>query len=83
MTTNKFRSDDGRFGSPRIGRKRNAGLVTAGVMTALLSGDVPLAVRATRLLMEKDSAVEPEARRKTEAAGGEVPRHQSPRAESA
>lgn len=31
-----------------------AGLVAAGAMTALLSGDVRLAVRATRLLIDDD-----------------------------
>lgn len=33
-----------------------AGLVAAGAMTALLSGDVRLAVRATRLLMDDGNA---------------------------
>jgi hypothetical protein len=37
--------------SPRSGKPGTAGLVTAGAMTALLSGDVRLAVRATRLLI--------------------------------
>jgi hypothetical protein len=32
-------------------RQGTAGLVTAGAMTALLSGDLRLAVRATRLLI--------------------------------
>ncbi len=33
-------------------RQGTAGLVTAGAMTALLSGDVRLAIRATRLLID-------------------------------
>jgi hypothetical protein len=36
----------------RYDRPGTAGLVTAGAMTALLSGDVRLAVRATRLLID-------------------------------
>jgi len=40
--------------SPRTDRQGAAGLVTAGAMTALLSGDVRLALRATRLLIDDD-----------------------------
>jgi hypothetical protein len=39
--------------APRPDRQSAAGIVTAGAITALLSGDVRLAVRATRLLMEE------------------------------
>lgn len=42
------------LGSPE--HQSVAGLVAAGAMTALLSGDVRLAVRATRLLMSDDEA---------------------------
>jgi hypothetical protein len=41
---------------PRSGKRGTAGLVSAGAMTALLSGDVRLAVRATRLVMEDQKA---------------------------
>jgi hypothetical protein len=38
-------------------RQKGVGhLVAAGAMTALLSGDVRLAVRATRLLMDEDGS---------------------------
>jgi hypothetical protein len=36
-----------------------AGLVTAGAISALLSGDVRLAVRATRLLMDDSEPASP------------------------
>jgi L-aminopeptidase/D-esterase-like protein len=41
---------------PRSGKRGTAGLVSAGAMTALLSGDVRLAVRATRLVLEDQKA---------------------------
>ncbi len=54
--------------APRPDRQGAAGLVTAGAITALLSGDVRLAVRATRLLIDDDktnSRPEPQAPRAT------------------
>jgi hypothetical protein len=38
----------------RAERQGAVGLVAAGAMTALLSGDVRLAIRATRLLIDDD-----------------------------
>jgi hypothetical protein len=38
--------------SPRADKPRTADVLAAGAMTALLSGDVRLAVRATRLLKD-------------------------------
>lgn len=62
MTTDPMAGPTEMTGSsPRwLGDPENqsvAGLVAAGAMTALLSGDVRLAVRATRLLMD-DGKVE-------------------------
>jgi hypothetical protein len=45
---------------PSDRRPGAATFVTAGAVTALLSGDVRLAVRATRLLMDNDQPSAPE-----------------------
>jgi|ERR1700733_1447819 hypothetical protein len=47
---------------PNDRRPGAATFVTAGAVTALLSGDVRLAVRATRLLMDSDQPSAPETR---------------------
>jgi hypothetical protein len=49
----------------RSDRSELAGLITAGVMTFLLSGDLRLATRATRLLIADDRPSSANARPRT------------------
>jgi len=64
VQTDTYRTQS-RWSAPE--KHGTTGLVTAGAMTALLSGDVRLAVRATRLLIDDNKqssqGVQPRATR--------------------